>query len=64
MKINKIATVIVNPNAGNENYLWVPETTDNVVPGLDSLLTYLQPKYAALTALRNPVNNSKWQEIY
>ena len=44
----KIATVIVNPTPSlTENYLWIPEgITDNVVPGLDSLLTYLQSKYA------------------
>ena len=29
--------MIVNPTPSlNENYLWIPETTDNVVPGLDS----------------------------
>ena len=39
------------------NYLWIPETTDNVVPGLDSLLTYTQSKYATLTALRNSITN-------
>ena len=27
------------------------------MPGLDSLLTYLQPKYATLTALQNPITN-------
>ena len=41
----KIATVIVKPTPSpTENYLWIPETTDNVVPGLYSLLTYLQLK--------------------
>ena len=25
-----------------ENCLWIPETSDNVVPGLDSLVTYIQ----------------------
>ena len=41
----------------NENYLWQPETSDNVVPGLDSLLTYLQSKYATITALQNAIAN-------
>ena len=55
---NKIATIIANPTPSPiENYLWVPETTDNVVPGLDSLLTYLQSKYATLTALQNSITN-------
>ena len=41
-----------------DNYLWTPETSDNVVPGLDSLLTYTQPKYATLTALQNSIANT------
>ena len=56
---NKIATIILNtvPEL-NENYLWIPEgITDNVVPGLDSILTYMQSKYATLTALQNSVTN-------
>ena len=36
----------------NENYLCIPETSDNVVPGLDSLITYTQSKYGTLTALQ------------
>ena len=32
---DKIANVIVNPTPSlNENYLWIPEVSDNVVPGL------------------------------
>ena len=55
---DKIATVIVNPTPSLiEDYLWIPETAVNVVPGLDSLLTYLQSKYATLTALRNSTTN-------
>jgi len=55
---NKIATIVVNtiPEI-NENYLWIPETSDNVVPGLDSLLTYTQSKYATLTSLQNSITN-------
>ena len=55
---DKIATTVVNTIPGiNENYLWIPETSDNVVPGLDSLLTYIQSKYATLTALQNSLTN-------
>ena len=55
---NKIATVILNPTPSlTDNYLWIPETSDNVVPGLDSLLTYTQSKFATLTALQNPITN-------
>ena len=40
---NNIATITINPNPSlTDNYVWIPETTDNVVPGLDSLLTYLE----------------------
>ena len=31
--------------------------SDHVVPGLDSLLTYTESKYAALTALQNSITN-------
>ena len=54
-----IATIIVNPTPSlSENYLWIPEgITDNVVPGLDSLLAYTQSKYATLAALQNSITN-------
>ena len=40
---NNIATVILNPTPSiNENYLWTPEVSDNVAPGLDSMITYIQ----------------------
>ena len=29
-------------------YLWAPETNDNVAPGLDSFITYLQSKSATI----------------
>ena len=55
---NKIATIVVNPEQSSNNiYLWVPEESDNVVPGLESLLTYTQSKYATLTALQNSITN-------
>ena len=56
---NKIATIIVNPTPSlNENYLWIPEgVTDNVVPGLDSILSCTQPKYATLAAVHNFMTN-------
>ena len=54
-----IATIVVNTIPGiNENCLWIPETSDNVVPGLDSLLTYTQSKYATLTSLQNSITNT------
>ena len=40
-----------------ENYLWIPETSDNVAPGLYRLLAYLQSKYATLAALQNSMTN-------
>ena len=44
---NKIATVILNPAPSlTDNYIWILEgITDNVAPGLDSLLMYIQSKY-------------------
>ena len=55
---NKIATVIVNITPSLiEHYLWILETSDNVVPGLGRLLTYIQSKYATLTSLHNFITN-------
>ena len=55
---NKIATIVVNPTPSlTDNYLWIPETSDNVVPGLDSLLTDIQSKYTKLTSLQNSITN-------
>ena len=57
-KTNKIATIILNTTPSlTDNYLWIPETSDNVVPGLDSLLTHLQPKCATLNSLQNSITN-------
>ena len=54
----KIATIILDTVPSlTDNYIWIPETSDNVVPGLDSLLTYTQSKYATLTALQNSITN-------
>ena len=55
---NKIATVMLNPKPSlKDNYLWLPETSGNVVPGVDSMITYTQSKYATLTALQNAITN-------
>ena len=54
---DKIATVILNTVPSlTDKYIWIPETSDNVVPGLDSLLTYTQSKYATLTALQSSIH--------
>ena len=59
MNNGKIATIVVNTIPGiNENYPWIPETGDNAVPGLDSLLTYTQSKYATLAPLQKPIANT------
>ena len=53
---NKIVIVIGNPTPSlHDNHLWIPGTSDNVVPGIDSMITYIQPKYATLTALQNAI---------
>ena len=58
MNNDKIATIILNTVPSlTDSYIWIPETGDNVVPGLDSLLTYTQNKYATLTALQNSITN-------
>ena len=55
---NKIATVVLNPTPSlTDNYLWIPETTDDVVAGLDSMITYTQSEYATINALHNAINN-------
>ena len=58
MNNDKIATITIAPTSLTDNYLWIPEgITDNVVPGLNSLLTYPQSKYATINALQNAMNN-------
>ena len=49
----------MNPTPSHaENYPWIPEgIRDNVVPGLERILTYLQSKCAILTALQNMIIN-------
>ena len=38
--------------------IWIPAgITYNVVPGLERILTYTQPKYTTLTALQNAITN-------
>ena len=56
---NEISIVILNATPStNGNYLWIPEgTTDNEVPGLVSILTYIQSKHATLTALQHIITN-------
>ena len=59
--------LLIQPPSLNENYLWIPEgIIDNLVPGLDSLLTYIQSKYATLAALQNSIANkniTRYNEI-
>ena len=48
----------MNPTPSlNEDYLWIPEVSDDVVPGLDSLVTYIQPKFATPAALQHAITN-------
>ena len=56
---NKIATIIINPTPSlTDNYIWIPEgITNNEVPGLYSLLTYIHSKYATLASLQNSITN-------
>ena len=52
MNNNKIATIERNIfQQGDDFYNWVPEgsrDSDDFVPGLDALLTYLEEKYATI----------------
>ena len=48
----------MNPTPSlNDNYLWIPEVSDNVAGGLDSMITYAQSKHATLTALQNAITH-------
>ena len=48
----------MNPTPSlHEDYLWIPETSDVVVPGLNSMVTYTQSKYPTLTALQDAITN-------
>ena len=49
---------MVNPTPSlTDNYLWIPEATGNVVPGLESLMTYLNQKFAFISTLHNCITN-------
>ena len=50
---NKIATTIVNPTPSlNENYLRIPEgITDNVVPGLDSVINIYSIRICVINSI-------------
>ena len=55
---DKIATIVLNPTPSlTDNYLWIPETNDNVVAGSDSMVTYIQSKYATKNAIQNAIND-------
>jgi len=55
---NRIATIVRNTfqTGDQEFYIWVPEgsgDSDDFVPGLDSLLTYLEEKYATIALVED-----------
>ena len=48
----------MNPTPSlNDKYVWIPEVSDNVAPGLDSMITHTQSKYETLTALQDTITN-------
>ena len=56
---DKIATVTINLTPSlTENYLWIPEVSDNVVPGFGSLITYLNQKFASISTLQNSITDT------
>ena len=58
MNNDKTAIAILIPTPSiNDNYLRIPEISDNVVPGLYSFVIYNQSKYATLTSLQNAIAN-------
>ena len=55
---NKLATIIANPTPSlTENYLRIPEVSGNVIPVLDSLITYLNQEFASISTLQNSLTN-------
>lgn len=65
---NKIATAMLNPTPSfTEQCFWIPETSDNVVRGLDSVLTYLSSQYSVINTspydLRNVINYNTQNSI-
>ena len=54
----------MNPTPSlNDNYLLIPETSDNVVPGLDSMIAYTKSNYSTLTALQHAITNIQQNNI-
>ena len=62
---NKIATIEVNPVSELlvDRCIWTPETSDNVVPGLASLLTYLEPQYITSITLKTATFSAREQTM-
>ena len=55
---DKVATIFLNPTPSlTENYLWIPEVSDNVAPGVDSWITYLNQKIVSISTLQNSITN-------
>ena len=55
---SNIATAMLNPTPWlTENCIWIPEVSDNVVPGLDRMLSYTQSNCATLTSLQHTITN-------
>ena len=65
LNTNNIATIVVNPVSEilADSYIWTPEPSDNVVPGLESLLTYLDSQYITLIALNNAIFLAREQTL-
>ena len=57
---NNIATVEINTGSDliTDNYTWTPSPSDNVVPGLESLLLFLENQYITLITLNGAITAS------
>ena len=60
MNNNNIATVETDIGSDliNDNYTWTPSPSDNVVPGLGSLLLFLENQYITLITLNGAITAS------
>ena len=59
LNTNNIATITLNTGSvfNNDKYLWIPEISDIVVPGLESLLTYLEETYATVSSVQGTIDD-------
>ena len=62
MNNDKLSRYVLNPgfivdDSIEEQYMWSTNPSDDVVPGLESILEYLELNYTTITSLQNAITD-------